>query len=180
MVPDVVQRIAVSSPLGRVNEPVIEAGLARRALAPQRGKLVGFHQPRVVVFPHPARIGIDDVLERGHAIGKREQLVDLLFVLGEHQFGCAVGEQIGGFLVQHVAIEAERHRANCVGCDLGRHPVRAVVADDADDVAAAKPQLDHAEREIMHAALIVVPGEQPPQPEILFAQRDLARRVPWR
>ena len=42
-----------------------------------------------------------------HAIGKREQLVDLLFVLDEHQFGFAVVEEIGRFLVQHVAIEAE-------------------------------------------------------------------------
>ena len=59
-------------------------------------------------------------------------------------------------------------------CDFGGHPVRAVVADDADDVAAPKAQFDHAEREIMHARLIVVPGEDAPQPEILFAQRNFA------
>ena len=53
-------------------------------------------------------------------------------------------------------------------------PVRPVVADDADDVAAAKPELDQAEREIVHPRLIVVPGEHAPQAKILFAQRDLA------
>ncbi len=54
-----------------------------------------------------------------------------------------------------------------------RDPVRPVVADDADDVAAAQAQFDQAEREVAHAALIVVPGEDAPEPEILFAQRDL-------
>ena len=34
---------------------------------------------------------------------------------------------------------------------------------------APKPEFDHAEREIMHAALVVVPGEDAPQAEIFFA-----------
>ncbi len=114
------------------------------------------------------------MLEVGRAIGQCQQLVDLLFILGEHQPGLAVAEQIGRFLIQHVAVEAKAHAADGVGCDFRRHPVRPVVADDADDVAAPQAQFDHAEREIMHAALVVVPGEDAPQPEILFAQRNLA------
>ena len=114
------------------------------------------------------------MLEVGRAVGQRQQLVDLLLVFGEHQFRFAIAEQIGGFLVQHVAVKAEAHGADGMRCDFGGHPVRAVVADDADDVAAPKPQFDHAEREIVHARLVVVPGEDAPQPEILFAQRDLA------
>ena len=55
-----------------------------------------------------------------------------------------------------------------------RHPVRPVVADDADDVAAAEAEFDHAEREVVHPGLVVVPGEDAPEAEILFAQRDLA------
>ena len=117
-------------------------------------------------------------LRFGHAVGQRQQLVDLLLVLGEHQFGFAIAQQVGGFLVQHVAIEAKAHGADGVRGDLGRHPVRPVVADDADDVAAAESEFDHAEREIMHAGLVVVPGEDAPEPEILFAQRDLAAMLP--
>src|SRR6266852_3271211 len=59
-----------------------------------------------------------------------------------------------------------------MGGDFGRHPVRPVVADDADDVAAAEAEFDHAEREVVDPPLIVVPGQYAPQPEILFAQRD--------
>ena len=164
--------------LGRVDQPVVEARLARGAVAAHRGELFGFHQARIVVFPHAARIGIDDVLEVGRAIGQRQQLVDLLLVFGEHQFGVAIAEQIGRFLVQHVAVKAEAHGADGMRCDFRRHPVRPVVADDADDVAAPETQFDHAEREIMHARLVVVPGEDAPQPEILFAQRDLAAVLP--
>src|SRR5262245_22641630 len=61
-----------------------------------------------------------------------------------------------------------------MGGDFGGDPVRAVVADDADHIAAAEAELDHAEREIAHALLVIVPGEDAPEPEILFAQRDLA------
>ena len=159
---------------GCVHQPVIEAGLARGAVAPHRGEPVGFHQSGVVIFPHAAGIGIDDVLEVGHAIGQRQQLVDLLFVLGEHQLGLAIAQEIGCFLIQHVAIEAEAHGADGMGGDFRRHPVRPVIADDADDVAAAEAEFDHAEREVVHPGLIVVPGEGLPEPKILFAQRDLA------
>ena len=175
---EVVQRIATSSPPGRVDQPVVQARLARRAVAPHRGELLGFHQARIVVFPHAARIGIDDVLEVRRAVGQRQQLVDLLLVFGEHQFRVAIAEQIGRFLVQHVAVKAEAHGADGMRCDFRGYPVRAVVTDDADDVAAPETEFDHAEREIMHAGLVVVPGEDAPQPEILFAQRDLAAVLP--
>ena len=56
---------------GRVHQSVVEAGLAGGALAPHRRELVGLHQARIVIFPHAARIGIDDVLEVGHAVGER-------------------------------------------------------------------------------------------------------------
>src|SRR5437899_1223821 len=72
------------------------------------------------------------------------------------------------------AIEAKAHGADGVRCDLCRHPIGPVVTDDANDVAFAEPEFDHAKRKIMHARLVVVPGEDAPQSQILFAQRDLA------
>src|SRR5258706_3398855 len=114
------------------------------------------------------------MLEMRHAIGKCQQLVDLLFVLGEYQFGFAIAEQIGGFLIEHVAIESQTHGADRVGGDFSRYPVRPVVADDADDVAAADAELNHAQCEVVHSPLVVAPGEHPPESEILFAQRDFA------
>ncbi|MEA2821809.1 MAG: branched-chain amino acid transport system ATP-binding protein, partial [Bradyrhizobium sp.] len=68
------------------------------------------------------------------------------------------------------------HGADSVDGDFRRYPVRPVVADDADHVAAAEPEFDQAEREVAHPRLIVAPGEDAPQPEILFAQRDLVAK----
>src|SRR5437660_358997 len=73
-----------------------------------------------------------------------------------------------------MAMEAARHSVDGVAFELSGHPLRPVVADDADDVAAREPELDQAEREVAHPGLIVVPGEQAPETEVLFAQRDVA------
>ena len=70
--------------LSGIHQSVIKIRLARRAVTAQARKLVGFHQTRVIVFPHPARIGVNDVLQIWHAIGERQQLVDLFLVLGEY------------------------------------------------------------------------------------------------
>src|SRR5258708_1298585 len=61
-----------------------------------------------------------------------------------------------------------------MGGDFGRHPVRPVVPDDPDDVAATDAELAQPQPETPPPALIVVPGERAPEPEILFAQRVFA------
>ena len=160
--------------LGRVHELVVEPGLARCAVAAHLCELARFHQPRIVVFSHAARIGIDDVLQVRRAVGQAQQLVDLFFVFGKRQPRFAIAEQIGGFLVQHIAVQAKAQATDGMRCNFRRHPVRPVVAHDADDIAAAEAHFDHAERKIVHARLVVVPGKDAPEPEILFAQRDFA------
>lgn len=113
------------------------------------------------------------MLELRHALGQRQQLVDLLLVLREDELGLAVVEEIRGLLIQDIAIEPEAQSADCVGGHLRSNPVRPVVADDANDVTAAKAELDQPEREVAHAGLVIVPGERAPEAEIFFAQRDL-------
>ena len=111
--------------------------------------------------------------ERRCAVGEPQELVDLLFVLGENELRFAIIEKIGRFLIEHVAIKTEAQGSKRVGCDFGGHPIRPVVTDDADDVITFQAEFDHAERKIPNAVLIVAPGERFPEPEILFAQRDL-------
>ncbi|MET4759780.1 hypothetical protein ABH970_000152 [Bradyrhizobium ottawaense] len=159
--------------LGGIDQPVVELRLPRGTGPAELGKALRRHQPGIVVFPHPARIGIDDVLQLRRAVGEGEQLVDLLLVLGEDELRLAIVEEIGSLLVQHVAIKSEAEAADGVRRHFRRHPVRPVVADDADDVAAAKAHFEKTERKVAHAGLVVAPGEQPPEPEILLAQCDL-------
>src|SRR5579872_689374 len=59
-------------------------------------------------------------------------------------------------------------------CDFGGDPIRPVVADDTDDIAAFQPKLDQAQGKVVDAGLIIAPGENFPEPEIFLAQRDLA------
>ena len=158
---------------GCISELVVESWLARRAVAAHCRKPCCIHQPRIVIFSHAARIGIDDVLQVRHAVGKREQLVDLLLVFREDESRFAIVEKVGRLLIEHVAIETEAQTADRMGGDLGRDPVRTIIADDADHVAATEPQLHHAERELLHARLVVVPGEQPPQSQMFLTQGDL-------
>src|SRR5229473_5387719 len=46
-----------------------------------------------------------------------------------------------------------------MGGDFGRHPVRPVVADDADDIAAADAEFDHAERDVVAMFVRVEPQQ---------------------
>jgi hypothetical protein len=107
------------------------------------------------------------------AVGQPQEFVDLFFVLGENELRFTVIEKIGRFLVEHVAIKTEAQGSDRMRGDFGGDPIRPVVANDANDVAARKTKLDHAEREITDAGLIVAPGERLPESKILFAQRDL-------
>ena len=107
-----------------------------------------------------------------HALGQRQELVDLFLVLCEHQPRFAVVEQIGRFLIQHVPVEAEAQSAYGMRCDFGRDPIGPVVADDADDLATLQSNFEQAQREVAYPRLVVVPGERAPQPKILFTQRD--------
>jgi hypothetical protein len=159
---------------GCIDKLIVEIGLTRGAVAPHLREAVGFHKPGIIVFPHAARIAVDDVFQRGDAAGEGQQLVDLFFVFGEHYLRFAVVQEVGGFFVEHVAVEPKAHPADGMGCNFGGDPIRPVVADDADDVASGNAELDHAEREILHARVVVIPGEHAPQAEILLTQRDIA------
>ena len=74
------------------------------------------------------------------ALAQPEQLVDLLLVLREYQFCAAVAQQVGDFLGQRVAIHAKNFDgADRMAGNLAGEPIRPVVANQGDDVAAFDP-----------------------------------------
>jgi hypothetical protein len=161
--------------LRRIDETIVELGLARRALAALDGEVGGRDQARVGIFPHAARVRIDDVLQVRHPLAQADELLHLLLVLGKDDPGAGRGEQIGHLLVERVAIHAQTHGADRVGCDLARHPIRPVVADQRDHIALPHSDLDKPEREVAHPRLIVAPGEFAPDAQVLLAESDLRR-----
>jgi hypothetical protein len=78
-----------------------------RSASAERDELGKRHQPRVVVFPHAARIGVADPLQARCALADREQLVDLLLVLSQHHRGARMREQTGDLVVERIAVDAE-------------------------------------------------------------------------
>ncbi len=118
------------------------------------------------------------MLQLRRTVGEGEQLVDLLLVFGEDELRLAIVEEIGCFLVQHVAIEPEAETPDGVRRHFRGDPVRPVVADDPNDIATAETELDETEREVAHPRLVVAPREDAPQPKILLAQGDLVAVLP--
>ena len=93
VVPEVVHRMATSSPAGRSDHRLPALGSPRRS-RPRAPQLARRHQPRVVVLSHAARIAIDVCAGSGRGVADAEQLVDLLLVLGDHHLGLGVSQQI--------------------------------------------------------------------------------------
>jgi len=149
----------------------VQAGIAPAQPVAQAHQLLLADQPRIGVLTHAARIVVDDVPDAGAALGDLEDLVDLLLVLAHHQLHLGVVDQVLDLLVERILINAEAHRAQRVGGDLALHPFRAVAADDGDHVAAAHAERAHPERHALDRALVVAPGELPPDAEFLFPQR---------
>src|SRR3954451_23463815 len=127
------------------------------------------------MLPHAARVAIDDMLQARHAVADAEQLVDLLLVLGDHCPGAGESQQVGDLVLQRVAVDTKRLRADRMRGDLAHDPVRAVVADEADDVTGAEAELAQTERDGSRPRLVLRPGDAAPDAEFLLPQRHFAR-----
>ena len=125
------RRPASHPPDGRTARARARRARARAAPARSRG-----HQPRVGVFAHAARVRIDDVAQLGTRSARPSSLSTCSSSSANTDLGVAGDEQIGDLLVERVAVEAEAHGADRMRGDLAGDPVRPVVADQRDDVAA--------------------------------------------
>ena len=74
------------------------------------------------------------------AVAKAQKFVDLLLVFGEYKLRLAIVQQVSDFFLQRIAVHAEAHATDGMARDHRRHPVRPVVADEADDIALAEAQ----------------------------------------
>ncbi len=173
VVPEVVHRIATSSPPRRVHEAVVELRLRGVAHAAPRDEVLDGHQARIVVFAHAPRVGIQDMPDGRDALAEVQQLVHLLLVLGEDHLGLPVIEEIMDLLAERVAVEAEGQGADRVRRDLSADPVRPVVSDERHHVAPAQAEIVEAQRESLHPLVVVAPRERSPETEILLAQGDV-------
>ena len=136
------------------------------------------HQTRIAMLAHAAGIGEHDVPKLRNAITDGKQLVHLLLVLGKHHRGAGMGEQIGNFVVERIAVDPKRHRPDCVCGDLAHHPLGTIVADQPNRLASPDPERAEPERQGARARVVFRPGDGAPDAEVLLPQRRLGAMFP--
>ncbi len=142
------------------------AELAARSLHP----LEGFERRRRVM-PHAARVVVDNEVEVRQPGAQRQDLVDLLLVLGDDDPDLGMVQHVGHLGGDRVLVHRHRDAAKALCGELRPVEPRAVVADHRELVAAAKAVSGEAERELAHLALVLGPGETLPDAAGLFADR---------
>ncbi len=163
--------MATSSPFPCASQLLVELRLCRFELGAASDQLLLAHQPRVVVLAHAAGITVDDVLDAGALFRDLQHLVDLLLILGDDDLRPGVVDQVSDLLIEGILVDAEDHRPKGVRGDLAVDPLGAVVADNADRVAAADAEGVHPQGKPLDAGVVVGPGEFVPDAELLLAQR---------
>jgi hypothetical protein len=126
------------------------------------------------------RVVVDDPLDRLDPArsAQREQLVHLLLVLGHHHAHAGVAEHVLHLRHDPVRVEADRHPAERLGGELGDQPLRAIVAEYREHLAALEAKRRQPVREAADTSPVVRPARGLPDAEALLLHRDLvpARR----
>jgi hypothetical protein len=126
-------------------------------------------QLRVVVFPEPARILVDDVFDLVHAFLHLDDLVHLLLVAGDDEARAAMLQHIGHLFGDGVLVERHGDRADLLRRD--HRPVErgAVASDDRDMVAALDAQREESDGDRLDFLGGFRPGPGLPDAVFLFA-----------
>ena len=83
-----------------------------------------------VVIADPARVVVDDQLEMRQPLAQRQDLVDLLLVLGDHDPGLRMVEDISQFGRDRILVDRHCDAAEALRRQLCPIEPRPVVADD--------------------------------------------------
>ena len=144
-------------------------------LAPEFEQFVPGDQPLVVVGGESAGLEVDDPLQAGAGVRRREHLVDLLLVLGEVHGGAAVSEQVLDLGRRVGRIQADGDGPHGHGGDVEDHPLRPILGMDRHPVARLDAEGEEGVGGVEHIVPDVIPGELLPDAEVLLAHRHLVR-----
>src|SRR5499426_3752978 len=126
------------------------AGTLRAELAPELlDRLIGA-KPVVLVVEHAARIVVDHQAEARELVAERQDLVDLLLVLGHDHRTLGVIPDERQLLGDRILEDRHRYAAQALRGHLRPVETRAVVADYRQPLASLEPERDEPEREVAH------------------------------
>src|SRR5581483_936900 len=90
-----------------LHKRLVEPWLLAGELFAEPVELRQWHEARIAVLLHAARVAVNDALHVLQAFPQAEQLVDLLFVLGQDHGGVGEVEQVRRLLIERVPVYAE-------------------------------------------------------------------------
>ena len=125
----------------------------------------------MIVFPEPARIGVDDMLQFRQAVLHGKDLIDLFLVLHHSEADARVLQHVLHLLGDAVLINWHRDRAAHLRGGHGPIEARAVGSDDGDPVAFAEAKALEAQREGADLIAAFGPAVGLPDAVKLFAHR---------
>ncbi len=140
-----------------------------RAIRLQLGMRVGEHR-RVVEH--------DDPLQRGQALGERQDLVDVFLVLGDEDDRAAVAHLILDLRRGRRGIDAVDDGAERLRGEVADHPLLAGVAHDGDAVAGGEAERGEGARRARDHGGIVAPAALAIEAEMLATERHRIGRRP--
>ena len=134
-------------------------------------------EARLAVPREPSRVVVDDRLEPRTLRPDVEQLVDLLLVLDHREARLGVIHDVRELALDRVLVERYRDAAERLRRHHGPVELRTVVADDRDLVAPGESERRQPESDPSRPLEGVLPGGRLPDPVVLFADGDGARRA---
>ena len=120
-----------------------------------------------------------DVNQPGHGpepVAQRDQLGHLRGVLGQHQLGARVLDDVLALLGRALGIDRHRHRAGEQDRDVAQHPLEARLRQDADPIADGDPLRDQARGDLARRLVRLGPGQAHPDAVLAVFERHVVGR----
>ena len=142
-------------------------------IAPERHEFGERHHHRIDEAGEAFHVEHDDLLQGRAARPARQDLVELLLVLGEDHLGRGIVDQIFDLDRGIGRIDAGGNAAGAQDAHIGIHPFRHGVGDDRGDVARPEADGVQAVGDFLRYLLPLPPAGGLPDAELLLADRRL-------
>jgi hypothetical protein len=164
------RRLRHVSPLHLLVQPTGALSLQLVASTLQLGEI---DQRLVVVVLEAVGVVVDDPLDapKPPPAAQGEQLVHLLLVLGNHHANAGVVEYVLDLLQDPVRVETDRHPTERLRGELRDQPLRTVVAEYRQDLAALEAERGQPLRKAADPLPVPRPRDRLPDPVALLLER---------
>ena len=140
-------------------------------VAPERHEFGQRQHHRIAEAAQALHVEHDDLLQGRAARAARQDLVELLLVLGEDHLGRGIVDQIFDLRRGIGRIDAGRDAAGAQDAHVGIDPFRHGVGDDRGDVAGPEAGGMQGEGDVLGYLQPLPPTGRLPDAELLFADR---------